>query len=488
MNKKESLLRTTVALIKSGVLNVGDKLPSLRIVSADKGVSLSTALNAYSELVSFGIIESRPKNGYFILTDDEKLLDYTMKKLSVVELPEMTRAKNSAEEQRNILYIKNSSKAFSGDCIQLASDRLHSDYFDDGVLNKQLYKKMRLTVARSNWPNTDAIPAPELLISKWMLPLSCIFRRDNMILTSCAAEALALTIRSCASSYGTIGIESPGHMRFFLTARYLNLSYTEIRCDPVSGLCIDDLSEKIEGGIKFSCLLHTAHFSDPTGALMPDANKNRLVELCARHEIPIIEYDDQGRFAFSQLPPNPLKSIDHENVIYISGFGGILGESLDLGWIEGGKYADLISHSKWLIGLKDRTALTSCMLSNMTLEMLDLHIAGLCRSMKASVALFRSTLMSALPECVRVSEAKGGPYLWLELPDHCSADEFSADASLDNVFIAPGRLFSSFEKADTCLRVNCCAVKDPNLVSLAAERLSRSVNCYLAKKGVRSRL
>ena len=70
MNKKE-LLYLQIAnnvehQIKSDVLKVGDKLPSLRTVALEKGVSLTTAQQSYFELESRGLIESRPQSGYYV--------------------------------------------------------------------------------------------------------------------------------------------------------------------------------------------------------------------------------------------------------------------------------------------------------------------------------------------------------------------------------------------------------------------------------------
>lgn len=51
-------------LITSGVLKTGDKLPSVRALSAEQGISLSTAFRTYCELETKGMIEARTKSGY----------------------------------------------------------------------------------------------------------------------------------------------------------------------------------------------------------------------------------------------------------------------------------------------------------------------------------------------------------------------------------------------------------------------------------------
>src|SRR5690606_29217790 len=53
-------------LIENQVLKVGDKLLSVRALSKEQGISLSTAFQAYYSLESKGLIEARPQSGYYV--------------------------------------------------------------------------------------------------------------------------------------------------------------------------------------------------------------------------------------------------------------------------------------------------------------------------------------------------------------------------------------------------------------------------------------
>src|SRR5688572_22015317 len=53
-------------LIEKKVLKVGDKLLSVRALSKEQGISLSTAFQAYYFLESKGLIEARPQSGYYV--------------------------------------------------------------------------------------------------------------------------------------------------------------------------------------------------------------------------------------------------------------------------------------------------------------------------------------------------------------------------------------------------------------------------------------
>src|SRR5580693_938829 len=52
--------------IENGTLRVGEKVPSLRRLSKQKRVSISTALQTYMWLESRGHLEARPKSGFLV--------------------------------------------------------------------------------------------------------------------------------------------------------------------------------------------------------------------------------------------------------------------------------------------------------------------------------------------------------------------------------------------------------------------------------------
>src|SRR5438876_6778595 len=53
-------------MIDEEILKIGDKLPSIRMLSEEYGISMGTAFQAYYHLEGKGLIESRPKSGYYV--------------------------------------------------------------------------------------------------------------------------------------------------------------------------------------------------------------------------------------------------------------------------------------------------------------------------------------------------------------------------------------------------------------------------------------
>src|ERR1700758_2609404 len=66
MNRYEALAKTMAAEIRSGSIAVGSRMPSLRQVIAQHGVSQSTAFRAYYLLEEWGLIRAQERSGYYV--------------------------------------------------------------------------------------------------------------------------------------------------------------------------------------------------------------------------------------------------------------------------------------------------------------------------------------------------------------------------------------------------------------------------------------
>src|SRR3954471_18473182 len=59
-------------MIHEEILHIGDKLPSVRMLSEEYGISMGTAFQAYYHLEGKGLIESRPKSGYYVRFNNKR--------------------------------------------------------------------------------------------------------------------------------------------------------------------------------------------------------------------------------------------------------------------------------------------------------------------------------------------------------------------------------------------------------------------------------
>ena len=60
--------------IMNGILKFGEKLPSIRILQQEYGISMSTVLQAYYALEAKSLIEARPRSGYYVVFSEKHTL------------------------------------------------------------------------------------------------------------------------------------------------------------------------------------------------------------------------------------------------------------------------------------------------------------------------------------------------------------------------------------------------------------------------------
>src|SRR6185369_6189609 len=86
-------------MIADDILKIGDKLPSVRLLSEEYGISMGTAFQAYYHLEGKGLIESRPKSGYYVRFNFRRFPD-----LPKVIQPEPVSSEVSVKETINSIY------------------------------------------------------------------------------------------------------------------------------------------------------------------------------------------------------------------------------------------------------------------------------------------------------------------------------------------------------------------------------------------------
>ncbi len=74
LSKHEQLVDGIIQALDENVLNIGDKLPSINQMVAELGFARKTIVKAYEELKDRGLIESKKLKGYFIISNETKVV------------------------------------------------------------------------------------------------------------------------------------------------------------------------------------------------------------------------------------------------------------------------------------------------------------------------------------------------------------------------------------------------------------------------------
>lgn len=92
--------------------------------------------------------------------------------------------------------------------------------------------------------------------------------------------------------------------------------------------------ERVSGGARVRALYDIPTFNNPLGTSLSLTSRRRLIEVCRRHDVLIIEDNAYGMFAYDGPPPPALKALDDSGtVIYIGSFSKTLFPGLRVGYL-----------------------------------------------------------------------------------------------------------------------------------------------------------
>lgn len=456
MNKRDQIREDIIARIKSGTLTPGEKLPSLREFAKQYGVSITPATNACNDLVAKGWLESRPCSGYYV---SEKILNYEISDyLSHINMNTAERYSmfdSFISDYSDIVMNQNNDIKY---CF--GATAVSSSFFPSADFNSTFAHAIRQTPAGLNSQITlHDSPALKREIMHWMLPCRCSNTIDEIDILRSVSDGILLALRACAAPHSVVAVESPGHIGFYFAQKFLDYRVVLVRSDPVTGLDVDQFESILQYGARPACLLLSANFSNPTGAVMPDKNKERLVKICADAGIAIIEDDILGEIYFGENRPTPLKSFDNDNVIYVSGFGKCLIPSTPLAYVAAGKYADKLSFYKHLNTAYVLPALQEALAEFMHSGAAYKYVRFFRAHLKTIVESYCALIREHFPPGTSVRMPEGGMYLWVNLPWSISVDLFCEKAKKAGISISPNRFFQpQAQNVANAFRINCAAM------------------------------
>jgi len=434
--------------IFEGTYQPGEKLPSLRRLHRQSGLSISTVHQAYQELESSGFVESRPKSGYFVLP-------VSLKKL---EAP-VVRKKASVPQQIHLAPVVNSVVA------AISNPRFvpfGNTGMDPALLPVKPLARMLKSLnhadlrALLSYSPSEGYPDLRRQIALQTLGVLESIEPEGIVITNGCTEAVALSLLAVTRPGDTVAIEAPTNLTFLQLLKELGLLVAEVATDPKEGVDLDELEKCIRGN-KIGACLFMPNFQNPLGALMPDWKKKALVDLLSRHEIPAIEDDISSQLYFGDHRPVPLKAFDRDGlVLTCSSFSKTLAPGLRLGYvIPGERFGQKIQRLKAGITICTSTLdqyLVSGFLAGGAYER---HLRVLRGVLKKQMFRTALAIQSHFPEQTRLALPQGGSLLWVQLPAAVDGLDVYQEAFDRNIAIIPGAVCSNSKHFSNYIQISC---------------------------------
>ena len=270
-----------------------------------------------------------------------------------------------------------------------------------------------------------------------------------------ATEALNLALGAVTKPGDVIAVESPVYFGLLRLVEYHGLRAIEIPTDPRTGLDLDALDDTIRAS-PVRAVLASPNFQNPLGARMPDENKERLVKMLARREIPLVEDDVYGDLSFDGTRPRSAKAFDEEGLVLLCGsVSKTLAPGYRVGWVAPGRFQDAVLRLKFAHTVASPSPTQMAIAELLAEGGYDRHLRRLRRTLAAQSDRYREAVVAAFPKGTRVSAPQGGFVLWIELPPSAiTAVELQQKALEHGIAIAPGVIFSARQRFGSCLRLS----------------------------------
>lgn len=446
---KESFLYEQVAdqvgsLVSSGTLGPGDRVPSLRAMSRKYKVSIATVMQAYMQLESKGLIESRPQSGFFVR--EARGLPQPVHPQPVPRRPRRVQFGNTVETifalanqqdlvplgvanpAASLLPVRGLSRALRT-VVSKHADEAVSYNFPPGVL--ALRRQLAL---RHSGIAGDVDP-------------------EQILITNGATEGLMVSLQAVAKPGDIIAVAAPTYFNVLQMIERLGMLALEVPSRADTGICLESLDVQLRKR-KVAAVVLSANFSNPTGSLMPETAKRELVQMAAQYDVPLIEDDVFGDLSFDSDRPRMCKAYDKTGgVITVSSFSKTLAPGFRVGWVFGGRYHRAVMQQKQLNSSATSSLTQLAVAAFLEEGNYDRHLVSLRRAYRRQVGQLRAAIAAHFPEGTRVSNPLGGFVTWVQVPGDVDTQLIYQQALSRGVSITPGFLFSTTGRYDQFMRL-----------------------------------
>jgi DNA-binding transcriptional MocR family regulator len=434
-------------LIGSGAFQPGQRLPSVRDTAAQEGVSISTAMQAFRWLEDKGLAHAKPKAGYFVRKQRQRIALPLVGQTPPHSLPLVPRS-------RSDVFDRDGRKGGIDVNFTGYSPR-DSQLFDEDRLRVAVARAARVhrrsLVDYSNEAGTQAL---QNALAQRALHLGCSLKGEDVVITPSCMQAISLCLMAVTRPGDVVALESPTFLGYLDLLESLNLRLVEIPSHPRTGLSLPALQLALDTQ-PIKAVLAVPTLSNPLGAIMPLAEKKALVRLLAQHGVPLIEDVIFNDLLASDERRRAVKAFDQDGTVMVCGsFSKTIAPGIRLGWVEAGRWKDQVANLKRVQGATTNEVMEHALADLLTQSAYESQMRRLSATMKVRLQEARRWVSAHFPKGTRVSDPPAGYTLWVELPVAVDSMRLFEVAGGEGISFIPGSLFSATGRYAHCLRLS----------------------------------
>ncbi|WP_269524162.1 PLP-dependent aminotransferase family protein [Coraliomargarita parva] len=443
----ERIARELTEQIQNGILQIGDRLPSVREICRREQVSPGSAMQAFALLEARGLVEAKPKSGFYVRA----------RRIADASQPGPSRSSlDPTAVGVSDLVAQFYKEVHNTRLIPLGGNIPAPDFFPNEKLSRMLAAAVReRPELLGDYCVNQGLPEFTRQLALRLSSYGCQVPPNEIVVTYGATEALNLAIRAVARPGEIIAVETPCYFGVLEILESLGLKVALIPSTSEHGIHLDHLEKALQTH-DIKALVLVTSFSNPNGACLPPAKRKALYELLKRYDTPLIEDDVYGDLHFGPDRPRPVKAHDREGlVMYCSSFSKSLAPGLRTGWIAAGRYQDRVARLKFINSIGTPAVTQLALAKYLQSGAYERHLRNMRRRFATQVSQTLEALLESFPEGTAVSQPQGGCSVWVQLPDHVNALDLHDYAIKEGISIAPGQLFCPAKDIQNRIRISC---------------------------------
>ncbi|WP_350274982.1 PLP-dependent aminotransferase family protein [Kribbella sp. HUAS MG21] len=444
-------------------LEPGARMPTVRELVELHGVSPVTVSKAVARLVSQGVLTTRPGSGTYVAPRSAQRQappDTAWQTLAL------------ADRQIDLSALRTGPLAAPGSgTIRLDGGYLHRSLQPAKALAGALARASRRPDA---W---DRAPAAGLssLRSYFASDTDADVSVEDVLVTSGGQSALSLVFRAIGAPGDAVLVESPTYPGALAAIAAANLRPVPVPIGP-DGVDPADVQRAFEhsGARLFYC---QPTFHNPTGAIVPPAQRARIVEVARAAGAFVVEDDFARHLGHGDaLAPSLLAQDPYGAVVQLTSLTKPAAPSLRVGAIIArGPIAERLQAARRVDDFFVSRPLQEAAVELVSSPAWSTHLKTLPRRLEQRRTTLIDALRDQLPTWNPVTDPRGGLHLWYRLPPGITAEEVEHRAAARGVVVDGGRRYFPAEPPAAHIRLSIAGTADLPALKLAVDALAQAI-------------
>jgi 2-aminoadipate transaminase len=303
----------------------------------------------------------------------------------------------------------------------------------------------------------------------------------SLVMTNGSSQAISLVVQALANPGDTCLCEAPTFLGTIHHIRFHGIRTVPVTLDD-AGLDVEAVEREIHrleaAGTPPRFVYTIPTFNNPAGVTMSLARRRALLDVAARHGVPVIEDDAYRDLRFEGEAVPTLHALDREGlVIRLGTFSKIVAPGVRLGFV----LADPAVTER-VLALKAEGSTNGFASMVVGTFMKRGGLAAHIQTLRAEYRRRRDAMYEALaremPDGVRWTRTEGGFFLWLTLPPRTDVAKVAARAAEERVIALPGTECFPDGRGSHNVRL-AFSLQPPDRIAEGIRRLGRAIRAGL---------